>query len=203
MSMSRPMSRAISPSHAGGAGEGARTARLEPALPRPLPQAGGRRIHGSHSGLITVMDRAVRKAAPRLRRDFNEVQQLQVSRKGPADFVSMADKRAEETIFEELRQARPDWGFLVRRGRRDRGRPEQAALDRRSARRHDQLPPRHPAFRDLDRGRGSDGVGQARDHHGMVYQPLTDESFWAEKGRAPGCRTAACACRRAAIWPMR
>ena len=45
----------------------------------------------SHSGLITVMTRAARKAAPRLRRDFGEVEQLQVSRKGPADFVSMAD----------------------------------------------------------------------------------------------------------------
>jgi len=67
----------------------------------------------AHSGLITVMDRAARKAAPRLRRDFNEVQQLQVSRKGPADFVSMADKRAEETLYEELKKARPDWGFLM------------------------------------------------------------------------------------------
>src|SRR5215213_5107162 len=67
----------------------------------------------AHSGLITVMDRAARKAAPRLRRDFNEVQHLQVSRKGPADFVSMADKRAEDTLIEELQKARPDWGFLV------------------------------------------------------------------------------------------
>ena len=54
----------------------------------------------AHSGLITVMQRAARKAAPRLRRDFGEVEQLQVSRKGPADFVSMADKRAEATIVE-------------------------------------------------------------------------------------------------------
>ncbi|RYY33159.1 MAG: inositol monophosphatase, partial [Sphingomonadales bacterium] len=67
----------------------------------------------SHSGLITVMEKACRKAGPRLRRDFNEVSQLQVSRKGPADFVSMADKRAEETLIEELRHARPDWGMLV------------------------------------------------------------------------------------------
>src|SRR5206468_12328555 len=66
----------------------------------------------SHSGLITVMQRAARKAAPRLRRDFGEVEQLQVSRKGPGDFVSMADKRAEQTIIEELRNARPDWGML-------------------------------------------------------------------------------------------
>ena len=67
----------------------------------------------SHSGLITVMERAARKAAPRLRRDFNEVQQLQVSRKGPADFVSMADKRAEETTRRGTAHARPDWGFLM------------------------------------------------------------------------------------------
>ena len=67
----------------------------------------------SPSGLFTVIERAARKAASRLRRDFNEVQNLQVSRKGPADFVSMADKRTEETLYEELSRARPDWGFLM------------------------------------------------------------------------------------------
>ena len=41
----------------------------------------------SHSGLFTVIERAARKAGTALRRDFNEVQHLQVSRKGPADFV--------------------------------------------------------------------------------------------------------------------
>src|SRR4051794_28204362 len=116
----------------------------------------------SHSGLITVMTRAARKAAPRLRRDFGEVEQLQVSRKGPADFVSMADKRAEQTIVEELRTARPDWGMLLEEGR-DRGQSRQAALDRRPARWDDQLPPRNPAFRDLDRGRGTQGRRRARD----------------------------------------
>ena len=101
------------------------------------------------------MQRAARKAAPRLRRDFGEVEQLQVSRKGPADFVSMADKRAEQTLVEELRNARPDWGMLLEEGGEIEGNPDQAALDRRSARRHHQLPPRHPAFRHLDRGRGA------------------------------------------------
>ena len=69
----------------------------------------------SHSGLITVMQRAARKAAPRLRRDFGEVEQLQVSRKGPGDFVSMADKRAEQTIVDELRNASPDFARLWER----------------------------------------------------------------------------------------
>ena len=106
----------------------------------------------SHSGLMTMIDRAARKAAPRLRRDFNEVQQLQVSRKGPADFVTMADQRAEQTLYEELSHARPDWGFLMEERGEVAGRSDQAALHRRSARWHQQLPPRHPAFLDLDRG---------------------------------------------------
>src|SRR5438309_10644811 len=67
----------------------------------------------AHSGLITVMQRAARKAAPRLRRDFGEVEQLQVSRKGPADFVPLAENRSEQALVEELRNARPDWGLLV------------------------------------------------------------------------------------------
>ena len=79
----------------------------------------------SHSGLITVMQRAARKAAPRLRRDFGEVEQLQVSRKGPADFVSMADKRAEETLVDELRYARPDWGLLLEEGGEIEGNPDK------------------------------------------------------------------------------
>ncbi len=79
----------------------------------------------SHSGLITVMQKAARKAAPRLRRDFNEVEQLQVSRKGPADFVSMADKQAERTIVEELRHARPDWRLTLEEGGEIEGDPDK------------------------------------------------------------------------------
>ena len=137
--------------------------------PYPSPEGrGGRSIDWlSHSGLITVMQKAARKAAPRLRRDFNEVEQLQVSRKGPADFVSMADQQAEKTIVEELRHARPDWRLTLEEGGEIDGDPRQAALDRRSARRHHQLPPRHPPFRHLDRGRGPErAAGQARDHPG-------------------------------------
>jgi len=62
---------------------------------------------------ISVMLKAARKAARGLSRDFGEVENLQVSRKGPADFVSNADRRAEEIIYEDLRKARPDYGFLM------------------------------------------------------------------------------------------
>src|SRR5256885_16060536 len=79
----------------------------------------------AHSGLITVMQRAARKAAPALRPGFGEVEQLQVSARGPAEFVSMADKRSEQTIVEELRNARPDWGMLLEEGGEIAGNPDK------------------------------------------------------------------------------
>jgi myo-inositol-1(or 4)-monophosphatase len=62
---------------------------------------------------MNVMIKAAEKAARSLIRDFGEVEQLQVSRKGPGDFVSAADHRSEEIIFEELSTARPDYAFLM------------------------------------------------------------------------------------------
>jgi myo-inositol-1(or 4)-monophosphatase len=137
----------------------------------------------AHSGLITVMTRAARKAAPRLRRDFGEVEQLQVSRKGPADFVSIADKRAEQTIVEELRTARPDWGLLLEEGGEIEGNPAKPRwivdpLDGTTNFLHG-IP--HFAISIAVEDRKPSGGSEIS--HGLVYQPLTDESFWAEKGR--------------------
>src|SRR3954453_15810700 len=137
----------------------------------------------AHSGLITVMQRAAHKAAPRLRRDFGEVAQLQVSRKGPADFVSVADKRAEASIVEELRNARPDWGMLLEEGGEIAGNPDKPRwivdpLDGTTNFLHG-LP--HSAISiavEEKKAGGGTEITQA-----LVYQPLTDESFWAEKGR--------------------
>jgi myo-inositol-1(or 4)-monophosphatase len=133
----------------------------------------------NQSALITIMERAARKAAPKLRRDFNEVTQLQVSRKGPADFVSQADRAAEATLVEELQRARPGFGFLLEEGGEIPGEAPDSPrfiidpLDGTSNFLHG-IP--HFAI--------SIGV----EHHGvmlagLVYQPLTDESFWAERGR--------------------
>ncbi|MDO7842462.1 inositol monophosphatase family protein [Sphingomonas immobilis] len=137
----------------------------------------------SHSGLLTVMDRAARKAAPRLRRDFNEVSQLQVSRKGPADFVSMADKRAEQTIFEELSHARPDWGFVMEERGEIAGDPSKPRfivdpLDGTTNFLHG-----IPHFSISIAVEEPLANGKREVTSGVVYQPLTDESFWAEKGR--------------------
>ncbi|MEO5973469.1 MAG: inositol monophosphatase family protein [Sphingomicrobium sp.] len=137
----------------------------------------------SHSGLITVMTRAARKAAPRLRRDFGEVEQLQVSRKGPADFVSMADKRAEQSIVEELRGARPDWGLLLEEGGEIAGNPDKPRwivdpLDGTTNFLHGL-----PHFAISIAVEENKPGGGTEISHGLVYQPLTDETFWAEKGR--------------------
>ena len=137
----------------------------------------------AHSGLITVMQRAARKAAPRLRRDFGEVEQLQVSRKGPADFVSLADKRAEQTIVEELRTARPDWGMLLEEGGEVAGNPDKPRwivdpLDGTTNFLHGV-----PHFSISIAVEEKKPGGGTEITQGLVYQPLTDESFWAEKGR--------------------
>ena len=63
--------------------------------------------------VMNVMMRASEKAARSLLRDFNEVEHLQVSQKGPGDFVSAADRRSEEIIYEELKKLRPDYSFLM------------------------------------------------------------------------------------------
>jgi myo-inositol-1(or 4)-monophosphatase len=129
------------------------------------------------------MTRAARKAAPRLRRDFGEVEHLQVSRKGPADFVSLADKRAEQTIVEELRSARPDWGMLLEEGGAIEGKPDKPRwivdpLDGTTNFLHGV-----PHFAISIAVEEKKPGGGSEISHALVYQPLTDETFWAEKGR--------------------
>lgn len=138
----------------------------------------------SHSGLLTVMERAARKAGSKLRRDFGEVEHLQVSRKGPADFVSKADKQAEQTLVEELQKARPDWGFLLEEGGVIEGDPNKPRwiidpLDGTSNFLHGI--PHFCMSIAVEDPFGAQGKPEIT--HGYIYQPVTDESFWAEKGR--------------------
>ena len=67
----------------------------------------------ARSALMNVMVGAALKAGKSLSRDFGEVQNLQVSVKGPGDYVTLADKRSEEILINELRRARPDFSFLT------------------------------------------------------------------------------------------
>ena len=137
------------------------------------------------SGLIRVMERAARKAGGRLRRDFGEIEHLQVSRKGPSDFVSKADQQAERTLWDELRAARPDWGFELEEGGTIEGDPTLPRwiidpLDGTSNFLHG-LP--HFAISIAVQEPKLDGSGWGDVVAGVVYQPITDETFWAEKSR--------------------
>ena len=129
------------------------------------------------SANLNVMMKVARQAGRGLLKDFGEVENLQVSRKGPGDFVSRADKRAEEVIREELMAARPSYGFL---GEED---GEIAGED----------PTRRWIVDPLDgttnflHGLGHWAVSIALEHKGqivagVVYDPVKDEMFYAEKG---------------------
>lgn len=137
------------------------------------------------SAIIRVMESAARKAGGRLRRDFGEVEHLQVSQKGPADFVSKADQRAERILYDELSKARPGWGFLLEEGGEipaDSGKPRFVIdpLDGTSNFLHG-IP--HFAISIAVQEPTLDGKGWGEISASLIYQPVTDESYWAEKSR--------------------
>jgi myo-inositol-1(or 4)-monophosphatase len=129
------------------------------------------------SATVTVMINAARKAARALRRDFGEVEALQVSRKGAADFVTTADLRAEQTIFEELSKARSKYGFVME----EKGEIEGADNSNRWI--VDPLDGTTNFMHGLAHYAISIALERDRQPYaGVVYNPATDELFWAEKG---------------------
>ena len=130
------------------------------------------------SALINVMTAAARKAARGLKRDFGEVEKLQVSLKGPANFVSAADKRAEEVLHAELMKARPGYGFLGEEGGIREGTDKTHTwivdpLDGTTNFLHG-----IPHFA-ISIALAREGTPIA----GLIYNPITDESFVAERGK--------------------
>ena len=129
------------------------------------------------SPVVNVMANAALKAARALLRDFGEVEQLQVSVKGPGDFVSTADLKAERTIRTELSRARPGYGLLFEEGGATAG-----------------SDPRHRWIVDPLDGTTNFlhgiphfaiSIALERDAEivaGVVYEPTRDEMYWAEKG---------------------
>lgn len=135
------------------------------------------------SPVMMVMQTAAQKAAKRLLRDFNEVEQLQVSIKGPGDFVSQADLRAEQTLREELERARPGYAFLMEESGKSGGdnwtwRWIVDPLDGTTNFLHGiphfaiSIAVEEPLY-----------GGKREVTTGLIYQPVTDESYWAEKSR--------------------
>jgi len=131
-----------------------------------------------HSALLNVMVKAALKAGRTLKRDFGEVENLQVSMKGPANFVTAADKRSEDILREELEKARPGYGFLGEEGGQHEGTDKSHTwivdpLDGTTNFLHG-IP--HFAV----------SIGLKRDDTlvaGLVYNPANDELFVAERGK--------------------
>ena len=128
------------------------------------------------------MANAAQRASKRLLRDFNEVEQLQVSVKGPSDFVSQADIRAEQTLREDLNKARPGYSFLMEESGAS-GSDNWAwrwvvdPLDGTTNFLHG-IP--HWAISIGLERRLADGGSELA--AGLIYAPAVDEMFWAEKG---------------------
>jgi myo-inositol-1(or 4)-monophosphatase len=134
------------------------------------------------SAHMTVMQNAVHRAAKRLLRDFAEVEQLQVSVKGPGDFVSQADLRAEAMLRDDLMKARPGYAFLMEESGASGSdnwtwRWVVDPLDGTSNFLHGI--PQWAISLGLER-RHPDGSSEVV--AGVVYAPCVDEMFWAEKG---------------------
>lgn len=128
------------------------------------------------SPIMTIMQRAAVKAGRSLTRDFGEVENLQVSRKGPGDFVTAADKRAEETIFEELRKARPSYSFLMEESGSVKGDDEDHVWI------IDPLDGTHNFMHGLPHWCVSIALEvKGRIEAGIVYDPIKEETFRAER----------------------
>jgi myo-inositol-1(or 4)-monophosphatase len=131
-----------------------------------------------HSAILNVMLKAAHRAGRSLKRDLGEVEHLQVSLKGPRNFVTAADRRAEEIVREELAKARPDYGFLGEEGGATAGTDKSHRwivdpLDGTTNFLHGI--PHFAVSIALER----DGAIVA----GLVYNPANDDTFIAERGK--------------------
>jgi len=132
----------------------------------------------TQSALLKVMTDAARKAARGLNRDFGELAELQVAKKAPADFVSAADLRAEQVLFEALAKARPGYGFLG----------EERGLIEGTDKTHTWIVDPLDGTTNFLHAIPHFAINIALEREGAVvaavtYNPVTHELFWAEKGK--------------------
>jgi myo-inositol-1(or 4)-monophosphatase len=131
----------------------------------------------ARSALLNIMVQAATKAGRSLTRDFGEIENLQVSVKGPADFVSNADKQAEKVVFEELQKARPTYSFLMEEGGEVKGTDGQ----------HRWIIDPLDGTTNFLHGVPLFAVAIALERAGeivasVIYNPVMDELYTAEKG---------------------
>jgi myo-inositol-1(or 4)-monophosphatase len=153
-------------------------ARIPTSAPPSGMKSANARATMLRSALLNVMIKAAHKAGRALKRDFGEVEHLQVSLKGPANFVSVADRRAEETLREELERARPGYGFLGEEGGAREG----------SDKTHRWIVDPVDGTLNFLHGIPHFAISIALEREGtivagVVYNPANDELFTAERGK--------------------
>jgi myo-inositol-1(or 4)-monophosphatase len=132
----------------------------------------------TQSALLKVMSDAARKAARGLNRDFGELSELVVAKKAPADFVSAADLKSEQVIFEALSKARPGYGFLA----------EERGLIEGTDKTHTWIVDPLDGTTNFLHAIPHFAINIALQREGAVvaaltHNPVTNETFWAEKGK--------------------
>jgi len=130
------------------------------------------------SALMTVMTSAAVKAGRGLKRDYGEVENLQVSLKGPSDFVTAADRKAERVVHDELARARPGYSFLM----------EESGAETGTDTTHRWLVDPLDGTTNFLHGVPVFAISIALEREGqlvagVVYNPITDDMFVAEKGQ--------------------
>ena len=130
------------------------------------------------SPLINIMQKAAKKASRGLRRDFNELENLQVKTKGPANFVTASDIRSQKIIFDELSYAKPDWSFVMEESKPIENKNTKARfivdpIDGTTNFMHG-----NPNFAISIAAEINDRLEAA-----IIYSPITDEMFSAERGK--------------------
>ena len=132
----------------------------------------------TQSALLKVMSDAARKAARGLNRDFGELAELQVAKKAPADFVSAADLKAEQVIFEALTKARPGYGFWG----------EERGVVEGTDKTHTWIVDPLDGTTNFLHAIPHFAINIALEREGTVvaavtYNPITNDLFWVEKGK--------------------
>ena len=130
------------------------------------------------SALLNVMVNAAKKASVKIRRDFNELENLQVSVKGPGDFVTSADIRTQKIIIDELTKAKPDWSFFAE---------EKQNSNANNSKNRFIIDPIDGTTNFLH-GNPNFAISIAAEvenrlEAGIIYSPVYDELFFAERGK--------------------
>ena len=130
-----------------------------------------------NSPQINLITRACIKASRSLIRDFGEIENLQVSEKGPGDFVSSADKRTEKILIDELQKAHPDYGIITE---------EAGVINKSNVKNRWIIDPIDGTMNFLNGvPQFAISIGYEEDKEikcGVIFNPITNEMFCAEKG---------------------